>query len=163
MVAPTQFVLDGDHILLHLARPNPVFECLEANPRCLLSVAGDWAYIPGAWKAVGDEDPRRGVPTTYYAAVQLGCTARIVDESEAIAGILERQLESVEPDGDLIDPIDHGAMLKTIRGLVLSIDDVRAKFKYGGNVDQVHRDHIAGLLEQRSGPGDRAVLRHLRS
>jgi len=32
-----------------------------------LSVAGDWAFIPGSWKAIGDEDPEYGIPTTYYA------------------------------------------------------------------------------------------------
>ena len=27
------------------------------NPTVLLAVAGDWAFVPSAWKAVGDEDP----------------------------------------------------------------------------------------------------------
>ena len=31
----------------------------------VLSVAGDWAYIPPVWKAIADEDPRYGIPTTY--------------------------------------------------------------------------------------------------
>ena len=42
----------------------------RGEPARVLSVAGDWAYIPSAWKAIGDEDPGLGVPTTYYAAVQ---------------------------------------------------------------------------------------------
>ena len=29
------------------------------------------AAVPAAWKAIGDEDPTLGIPTTYYAAVQL--------------------------------------------------------------------------------------------
>ena len=43
----------------------------------VLSVAGDWSYIPSAWKAIGDEDPRFGIPTTYYAGVQLTGTATV--------------------------------------------------------------------------------------
>ena len=52
-------------MLLHLARPNPVWTALDERPVALLSVAGDWAYVPSAWKAVDDEDPALGIPTTY--------------------------------------------------------------------------------------------------
>ena len=46
----------------------------------VLSVAGDWAYIPAAWKAIADEDPRYGIPTTYYGAVQVTGPAQVIDE-----------------------------------------------------------------------------------
>ena len=161
VVVPTQFVLTDDTVTLHLARANPIFECLAQNDRCVLSVAGDWAYIPGAWKAIGDEDPRRGIPTTYYGAVQLTGSATVADDHDSIAAALRTQLGGLEPDADLIDPIEHGKSLNAIRGLRIEIDDVRAKFKYGGNVDQAHRDAIANELRRRNGPGDHAALRHL--
>ncbi|MEM9464752.1 MAG: FMN-binding negative transcriptional regulator [Actinomycetota bacterium] len=161
VVVPTQFVLSGDAIVLHLARPNPIFECLAENDRCLVSVAGDWSYIPGAWKAVGDEDPRFGVPTTYYGAVQLSGRAIVLEDPDEVAATLRVQLDDLEPAGDLVDPSEHGAKLRAIRGLRIEIDEVRAKFKYGGNVDQAHRDHIAAQLEARDGPGDAAARRHM--
>jgi transcriptional regulator len=68
VVVPTQFVLDGtlegDTVWLHLVRANPVFAALAENPRVLLSVADDWAFIPSSWKAVGNEDTALGIPTT---------------------------------------------------------------------------------------------------
>ncbi len=158
VVVPTQFLLGDDHVILHLAKPNPIFAHLEENQRCLLSVAGDWAYIPGVWKTIGEEDPRTGIPTTYYGAVQLTCTASIVDEPAELAAILSRQLGNLEPDGEYVDPIEHGPRLRTIRGLVLAIDEVRAKFKYGGNVDEAHRAEVAAQLQRRDGPGDAAAL-----
>ena len=161
VVVPTQFVLADDTVTLHLARANPIFECLAENDRCVLSVAGDWAYIPAAWKAIGDEDPRRGIPTTYYGAVQLTGTTTVADDHDAIAAALRTQLADLEPDADLVDPIEHGKSLNAIRGLRIEIDDVQAKFKYGGNVDQDHRDAIADKLRARSGPGDAAALRHM--
>jgi transcriptional regulator len=39
---------------------------------------------------------------------------------------------------------------------------VRAKYKFGGNVDQAHRDAVAQHLIERDRPGDRAALEHLR-
>ena len=80
VVVPTQFVLEGDTVWLHLVRANPVFAALAENPRVLLSVADDWAFIPSSWKVIGDEDPTLGIPTTYYGAVQLTGTATVHDE-----------------------------------------------------------------------------------
>ena len=162
VVVPTQFALDSaDEVLLHLARPNPIWAALDENPVVVLSVAGDWAYVPAAWKAIGDEDPRFGVPTTYYAAVQLTADATVVDDLEGKAAILRRQLGVTEPGSGAVDPAEHGRRLAGIRGLRLAVREVRAKFKYGGNVDDEHRAAVARQLEQRNGPGDAAALAHL--
>lgn len=158
VVVPTQFVLEGDEVILHLVARNPVFEALEEQPRAVMSVAGDWAFIPSAWKAIAGEDPRLGIPTTYYAAVQLTGTATRIDEPEAIAEILRLQLESIQPGVDVADPLTaHLAQLRSIRGLRLAVEEVRAKFKYGGNVDVEHRLAVIERLEERGGPGDRAA------
>jgi transcriptional regulator len=163
VVVPTQFALQSPaEVLLHLARPNPVWAALEENPTVLLSVAGDWTYIPAAWKAVGEEDPRMGVPTTYYAAVQLIADATVVDDVDGKAAILRIQLGSTEPGSGAADPIEHGRRLNSIRGLRLAVREVRAKFKYGGNADDEHRAEVAQRLADRNGPGDAAALEHLR-
>lgn len=161
IVVPTQFVLDGDAVLLHLARPNPIWHAIDENPAVLLSVAGDWAYIPSAWKAIGEEDPLVGIPTTYYAAAQLVCDASLVDDAEGKLDILRRQLAAVQPDVEVADPSVHERKLSGIRGLRLAIREVNAKFKYGGNVDAKHRYAIAERLASRGGPGDAAARRHV--
>ena len=163
VVVPTQFALVApDEVVLHLARPNPIWAALAENPAVVLSIAGDWSYIPTHWKAIGDEDPRFGVPTTYYAAVQLIAEATVVDDDEGKAAILRVQLKVTEPDGGAADPIEHGRRLNSIRGIRLAVREVRAKFKYGGNVDDAHRAEVAEHLTERGGPGDAAALGHLR-
>ena len=167
VVVPTQFVVGdegaaGSEVLLHLARPNPVWPAIEENPTVLLSVAGDWAYIPSAWKAVEGEDPALGIPTTYYAAAQLICRAEIVDDANEKLAILRRQLASYEPEMQHADPSVHLRKLPGIRGLRLAVTQVTGKFKYGGNVDEAHRAAVADRLAQRGGPGDAAALTHLR-
>ena len=43
VVVPTHFVREGDDtILLHLARPNPVWRALEADPHVVLALADDY-------------------------------------------------------------------------------------------------------------------------
>jgi transcriptional regulator len=165
VVVPTQFALtveEGqDVILMHLARPNPMWEAISENPRVVMSVAGDWAFIPASWKAIGDEDPAYGIPTTYYGAAQLRGTAEVLDDPEATAAVLRRQLGALPTDEGQVDPSEHGAKLRTIRGLRILVTEVRAKFKYGGNVDVAHRLAVVERLSARDGPGDRAAVRHL--
>jgi transcriptional regulator len=168
VVVPTQFVLgeprpDGGfpHVWLHLARPNPIWRALEESSTVLLSVAGDWAYIPSGWKAVGDEDPALGIPTTYYAAAQLVGEASVLDDPADKLELLRRQLADLEPDGGAADPAVHERRLTAIRGVRIEVRQVTGKFKYGGNADAPHRQAVAARLEQRGAPGDAAARAHL--
>ena len=162
VVVPTQFVLSGDEILVHFVRQNPIWEAVAENPTVLLSVSGDWAFVPSAWKATGDEDPLLGIPTTYYTSVQMTGTAELIDDLEGVAEVLRTQLASLQPGVDVADPGEHGYRLRVISAMRIRVSDVRAKFKYGGNVDEAHRLAVAGLLERRDGPGDAAAAAHLR-
>jgi transcriptional regulator len=165
VVVPTQFVLAGSTVWLHLVRANPVFGALAENPRVLLSVADDWAFIPSAWKAIDGEDPLEGIPTTYYGAVQLVGTVRVHDERTApghVAAVLRRQLATFQPDIEVADPSEaHAAKLLGILGIEIRVEQVTAKFKYGGNVDEAHRRAVVERLRSRGGCGDEAAARHV--
>ena len=160
IVVPTHFIYDGDHtVLLHLAKANPVWEAIAERPRALLSVFGAYAYIPGHWNQ--DE---YGVPTSYYAAVQLACDVETVDDPAALAAILERQLAHFQPEGKHapVEPGDnrYGKQLPNIRGLRLTVTDVRAKFKFGSNRTPQHRAAVAEKLGERGSPLDREARDH---
>jgi transcriptional regulator len=165
VVVPTQFVLEDSTVWLHLVRANPVFGALAENPRVLLSVADDWAFIPSSWKAVSGEDPALGIPTTYYGAVQLSGTATVHDERTApgsVAAILRRQLSVFQPDVDVADPGEsHAAKLLGILGIEINVEQVTAKFKYGGNVDETHRLAVVEHLHQRGGRSDEEAAAHV--
>lgn len=161
VVAPTQFVLDGDEALLHFALPNPLLDALADNDRAVMSVAGDWAFVPSAWKAIDGEDPMLGIPTTYYAAVQLRGRAQVAASTAETAGVLRRQLAALQPGVPVADPEEaHPVKLKAIRAVTLHVEEVVAKFKYGGNVDEPHRRAVIEHLRGRGGPGDEIAARH---
>jgi len=139
----------------------PVFDALAEQPRVVLSVAGDWAYIPSAWKATADEDPALGIPTTYYAAVQIEGVATVETAPSAVATLLRTQLAALQPDVPIADPeLAHPTRLRAIRAITISMDVVRAKFKYGGNVDRDHSKAVIERLRSRNGPGDHAAADH---
>jgi transcriptional regulator len=145
VVVPTHYAWDGTSVLVHLARPNPALQVLA--DRALFSVHGDWAYVPAAWKAIGDEDPALGIPTSYYAAVTLTCTVEVL-EGEQLLEVLRTMLARFEPGSDVADPSVHERRLPGIKGIRLTPVDVQAKFKYGGTVDDDHRAHVAERLRE---------------
>ena len=161
VVVPVHFVWDGkDEVVLHLAKPNPIWEALAERPRALLSVFGAYTFIPGHWNQ--DE---YGVPTSYYAAVQLACDVEVVDDPARVAAILERQLGHFQPEGQHapVEPGEnrYGKLLPSIRGIRLTVTEVRAKLKFGSNRTVEHRTVIAEKLAERGQPLDLEARAHV--
>jgi transcriptional regulator len=153
LVLPTHFTLAGDQLLIHLARPNPVWPHLEAASEVRMIVIGDYAYIPTYWRAKAGGPDEDGVPTSYYSAVQLVCRPTVVDDPQGKAEILTTQLAGFQPEGRHaavdVDTAPYGRMLPGIRGVRLTVLRVEAKFKYDDHNPVEHRERVIGLLEHR--------------
>ncbi|MFD5271445.1 FMN-binding negative transcriptional regulator [Streptomyces sp. NPDC058335] len=166
-VQPLHFAYDAERgeAVTHLARPNPLWAALEADPEVVLSVVDDHVYIPGPWQAPLEAPPEHGTPTSFYAAVQLRCTAHPVDDPDAKAGLLNRQMGHFQPEGGsarvAAGEMPYGRLLSGIRGIRLEVTGVRAKFKYANHRPAETRERIAAGLAARGGPGDAAAREHL--
>ena len=82
-----------------------------------------------------------------------------IDDDAALAKILERQLGHFQPEGKHA-PVEPGEnryakQFNAIRGLRLTVTDVRAKFKFGGNRTEQHREAVAQKLGERGRGLDR--------
>ncbi|KWT58630.1 transcriptional regulator [Streptomyces albus subsp. albus] len=166
LVQPLHFAYDPARreAVTHLARPNPIWRALEAAPAVLLSVVDDYVFIPGPWQAAEEDPPEHGVPTSFYAAVQLTCTAHIVDDPQEKAALLERQTGHFQPEGGsapvTADGPPYGRRLPGIRGLRLEVTDVRAKFKYAGKRTEAVQQRISARLAERDAPRDAQARAH---
>ncbi|MDQ4126232.1 MAG: FMN-binding negative transcriptional regulator [Actinomycetota bacterium] len=153
VVVPTHFVYEGgDLALFHLARPNPVWKALEESPRGMLTVVGAYTYVTAELNTGPEDEPGYGVPTSYYAAVQVSGRAEVVDDPEEMAELLNAQMRHFEPerDGHAVEPgNEYGKLLPGIRGVRFHFHDVRAKFKFGGNRKPEHARAIAEALRAR--------------
>uniref|UniRef100_UPI0015860F0C FMN-binding negative transcriptional regulator n=1 Tax=Streptomyces sp. TRM64462 TaxID=2741726 RepID=UPI0015860F0C len=159
-VQPLHFRYDAGpgpygEVVTHLARPNPLWPALESDPRVVLSVVDDYAFVPGPWAASPDDPQEHGTPTSFYAAVQLVCTAYVVDDPAAKAELLNRQVDHFQPEGGsaraAAGEAPYGRLLPGLRGLRLEVTDVRAKFKYGQHKPEPVQDRIAAGLTARGG------------
>jgi predicted FMN-binding regulatory protein PaiB len=98
VVVPTHVHFDGDEtIRLHLARPNPVWQALRENSRCLFIVTAAVAYVPTSWESPPGTPPEWGIPTSHYASVHLACNATMTDEPDDIRRYLADQLATMQP------------------------------------------------------------------
>jgi transcriptional regulator len=166
-VQPVHFVHDAERgeVLAHLARPSPLWPALRADPLVTLSVVDDYVYVPGPWQAPPNTPPDHGTPTSFYAAVQLRCTAHVVDDPAEKAELLNRQVGHFQPEGGsarvAVGEDPYGRLLSGIRGLRLEVTDVRAKFKYANHRSEEIQNRVADELSERDGPGDAAARAHL--
>jgi transcriptional regulator len=153
LVLPLHFTVAGQELLMHLARPNPVWPHLQAAAEVRLSVHGDYAYIPSYWRAKAGGPDEDGVPTSYYSAVQFVCRPTIVDDPQGKVQILTAQLADLQPEGGhapvAVDEAPYGRMLPGIRGLRLAVLGVDAKFKYDDHNPIEHRERVIARLRER--------------
>ena len=153
LVLPTHFTLAGADLLVHLARPNPVWPHIESAGEVRLTVIGDYAYIPTYWRAKAGGPDENGVPTSYYATVQFVFKPTVIDVPTEKAELLTAQLADFQPEGrhaDVsVDSPPYGRMLSGIRGIRLDVLRVEAKFKYDDHNPIDHRERVIGLLGQR--------------
>ena len=163
LLVPTHFALDatGHELLLHLARPNPVWPHLEAATEVRFGVVGDHAYVPTYWRAKAGGPDEDGVPTSYYTAVQFVCRPSLVDAPEGKAALLAAQLGDLQPEGRhaevSVGSAPYGRMLPGIRGVRLRVLRVEAKFKYDDHNPVEHRERVAAHLHQRDEHLDRGA------
>lgn len=161
LVVPTHFTLAGDELVLHLARPNPVWEHLEVAVEVRLAVVGDYAYIPSHWRAKAGGPDEDGVPTSYYTAVQFVCRPVVVDDPQGKVDILDAQLADLQPEGGhasvSVDEPPYGRMLSGIRGIRLQVIRVEAKFKYDDANPVDHRERVSADLDRRAHGFDRSA------
>ena len=118
----------------------------------MLTVVGAYTYVTAELNTGPEDEPGYGVPTSYYAAVQIGGRAEIVDDPAELAALLNAQLSHFEPgrDGPEVAPgNEYGKLLPAIRGVRFHFDEVRAKFKFGGNRKPEHARAIAEALAAR--------------
>ena len=127
-------------------------------------MAGDWAFIPSSWKAVGDEDPGSAFrpPTT----ARCSWPGRPPSTTSApFRGAWRQSFAGSwapsNPDPGGRPRVDHPHKLLGDLGHHHRRRTVSAKFKYGGNVDEAHRLAVVERLGGRGGPGDAAAAGHV--
>jgi len=92
LLAHIPFVIEGDQVLFHLVRSNPIARVLKSGAAARLAVRGPHGYISPDWYGIEDQ-----VPTWNYVAVQLDGVAQLMAQEE-IGAVLEKLSDRFEAD-----------------------------------------------------------------
>jgi transcriptional regulator len=169
---PTLVLQDGDAFTVecHLARPNPQWKRLAANPgtEALLIFGGPHAYIRPGWYPSKAENGKV-VPTWNYAAVHVYGRTDIIQHGDWLlrhVTALTAQQESVYQlpwkPGDAPEQF-IAALIRAIVGIRFSVTRLEAKAKLGQNRDARDALGAADGLAARAEGMDLAVAEMMRA
>jgi transcriptional regulator len=151
---------------VHLARANPQWRDLQAQPDVLVVFQGHDHYITPSWYATKQETGKV-VPTWNYTMVQAKGQAKVMDEAwlgqqiEELTRTLEQRREQPWAVGDA--PADFIAMQRrAIVGVEIEILDIRGKWKTSQNRNAADRAGVVAGLEAMGDEDARAMAEIVR-
>ncbi|RKE37149.1 PaiB family negative transcriptional regulator [Paraburkholderia sp. BL23I1N1] len=146
----------------HVARANPVWKEVAANPEALVIFQGPAAYISPTWYP-SKHKTHRQVPTYNYMVVHAYGRIVVRDDEAFVRGLVARLTRKMEA-GEAVPwkmgdaPADYIAqMLGAIVGLEIEVTRLVGKWKLGQNKEAADRRGAAEALLARTSDEQKAV------
>ncbi len=131
----------------HVAKANPHWRYLEAQPQCLTIFHGPHSYISPSNYTV-----RESVPTWNYAAVHVYGNARLFAAEREVHQMLEELMNTFEPSyraqWETLSPKFRENMLRQIVGFEITATKVEGKFKLSQNRVRQDQANVIASLER---------------
>jgi transcriptional regulator len=143
----------------HMARANAQHQSFETGREALVIFQGPHTYVSPEWY----ESP--GVPTWNYQAVHAYGAPSIIEDRDAVYGMLKRLVhrhESREHPGgsyslDALSPNLVEPMLKAIVAFHIPVTRIEASFKLSQNKTRIDHDRVVLELRRRGDAESRSV------
>ena len=158
--AQAPVIVDGDRLLFHLSRANPIAKALPLRARLL--VGGADCYVSPDW--YGEDDQ---VPTWNYVSVEIAGELVAHDVAEIVrwqSTVFEGRIAGKRPwTPDKMSPSVLAAKLKGIVGVSLAIEDLRGTRKLSQNKTESARSGVVAALADGPREADRTIAALVRS
>ena len=136
----------------HLAKANPQWQHLAANPQVLAMFQGAHAYVSPTWYE------GTGVPTWNYTAVHVYGTVRVIHDTAWLKAQVEHLSHYYEGDTpNAWIPAYPDKMLEAIVGFEITIESLQAKYKLSQNRSAADQHNVMQALEASSSENERSV------
>ena len=138
---------NGDQLIFrgHVAKANPHWQYLQADPKCLVIFHGPHAYISPT-----NYVTQENVPTWNYGAVHAYGTARIYTEREELLAMLHDLIPTFEAayaaQWDTLSEDYKTRMLGHIVGFEITVTNLEAKFKLSQNRTKQEQQNVIESL-----------------
>lgn len=137
----------------HLARPNSQWQAIEGQ-QVLVTFQGPHNYVSPSWYQSA------GVPTWNYQAVHVYGTCRVFEDEKELAEVTEALSKRYESGFETPwQPQYREAMLRTIVGVEIEIEEIQCKYKLSQN--RPAKDH-QGVIDKLEEQGSESLVRAMR-
>ena len=161
--AQAPLLVDGDRVLFHLSRANPLAKALPM--RASVIVTGPDAYVSPDWYDEPDQ-----VPTWSYVSVELEGELVATDERQLLAIVtrlsatFEARIADKPPwTPGKMTPSVLAAKLGGIIGVTMAIESLRGTRKLSQNKSETARAGVARALAGSPRETDRTIAQLMRS
>lgn len=165
------FPEEGEHGILraHMARANPHWKLLTADPTCLVVFQGEQGYISPSWYA-SKATTHQVVPTWNYVMAQMRGSLTTTDDADWLQSqisALTRMQETGRPDpwqvtdapADFID-----RQKRAIVGLEIKVASIDGKWKLSQNRSPADQSGVIENLRNSNGlSGNHALAQAMQS
>jgi transcriptional regulator len=124
-------LMEGEHLVGHVARPNPLWRAIAGGAKVLAIFHGPHAYVSPAWYT----QPRSEVPTWNYGAIHVTGRGVVFEDRERLRAVVDRLTAHFDPTGFRVDWEDRrvSGLLGGIVGIEIAMDRIEAKAKLNQN------------------------------
>jgi transcriptional regulator len=130
----------------HVARGNPQWQHVAADPEVLVMFQGPHGYVSPTWYA------NPGVPTWNYTAVHVYGRARVLDDIAATSRHVEKLAARFERGSPAPwVPVYDPRMPAGIVGIEIAIGEIQGKFKLSQNRSAEDRVRVTARLTASGG------------
>ncbi|WP_420568800.1 FMN-binding negative transcriptional regulator [Thalassovita sp.] len=148
LMAHVPFVIEGETVLFHLVRSNPVARALGDGVPGKMFVQGPGSYVSPDWYGLEDQ-----APTWNYIAVHLAGEVRQLP-TEQLRSVLDRLSNHFESQllpkpiwtADKMSEDQRSKLMRQIVPCVLAISDIQGTWKLGQNKPDNARLAVADEL-----------------
>jgi transcriptional regulator len=153
VAAHLPLVLEGDALIGHLARANPLARLLAPGLPALAVFVGPSAYVSPSWYA-SKREHGKVVPTWNYVAVQARGVLEPVTEGAALHAIVGRLTDVQEAGREAPWAVDDApadfmaGMMKAIVGFRLTLTTLEGTAKVSQNRPAADREGVRQALEE---------------
>ncbi len=150
---PVNFVYFEGAICFHGSKKGRKASALAAHPRISMSIVEPFSVIPSYFSS----DEGLACPAThFFKSVIIEGEASVIEEPMEKGRVMKALMEKLQPEGkykDFSDPA-YETMLGATAVFKISIDEMRAKFKFGQHLSDERFAMIIRHLEERGDERD---------
>ncbi|WP_455756723.1 pyridoxamine 5'-phosphate oxidase family protein [Sulfurimonas sp.] len=154
---PVNFVHEENVIYFHGSLSGRKMQVIKSNPKVSFSIVENFSLIASYFSS---SEELACPATQFFKSISIDGNVKIVEEKQEKIKAMTLLMQKLQPEGHY-KPFSDSAYDKMINATaVLRIDvkELRAKFKFGQQLDEQRFDMIISHLENRDSDVDKATI-----